>query len=66
MTGSQTMLSILDEAAAAIRGWAALQPIRSVHWDSEGQDWEPLQAHDLGGTVDGSTFRVATVPDDRV
>ena len=60
MTGSQTVLSILDEAAAAMGGWTALQSIRSVHLDSEGQDWEPLQAHDIGGTVDVSTFRVAT------
>jgi glyoxylase-like metal-dependent hydrolase (beta-lactamase superfamily II) len=28
--------------------------------DSEGQDWEPWQAHDIGGTVDVSTFRIAT------
>jgi glyoxylase-like metal-dependent hydrolase (beta-lactamase superfamily II) len=60
MTGTQTVLSILDEAAAAMGGLAALQSIRSVHLDSEGQDWEPLQAHDIGGTVDVSTFRVAT------
>jgi hypothetical protein len=60
MAGSQTVLSILDEAAAAIGGWAALQSIGCVHWDSEGQDWEPWQAYDIGGTVDVSTFRVAT------
>src|SRR4029077_9131396 len=59
MVGSQTVLSILDEAAAAIGGWTALQSIRCVHWDSEGQDWEPWQAHDVGGTVDVSTFRAA-------
>jgi hypothetical protein len=28
--------------------------------DSDGQDWEPWQAHDIGGTVDVSTFRIAT------
>jgi hypothetical protein len=28
--------------------------------DSEGQDWEPWQAHDIGGTVDVSTFRIVT------
>jgi len=60
MIGSQTAPSILDEAAAAIGGWTALQSIRCVHWDSEGQDWEPWQAHDIGGTVGASTFRVAT------
>ena len=60
MVGSQTMFSILDEAAAAIGGWTALQSIRYVHWDSDGQDWEPWQAHDIGGTVDVSTFRMAT------
>jgi hypothetical protein len=60
MVGSQTVLSILDEAAAAIGGWTALQSIRCVHLDSEGQDWEPWQAHDIGGTVDASTFRIAT------
>jgi len=60
MVGSQTVLSILDEAAAAIGGWTALQSIRCVHLDSEGQDWEPWQAHDIGGTVDVSTFRIAT------
>jgi hypothetical protein len=41
---------ILDEAAAAIGGWTALQPIKCVHLDSEGQDWEPWQAHDIGGS----------------
>jgi hypothetical protein len=60
MVGSQTVFSILDEAAAAIGGWTALQSIRCVHWDSDGQDWEPWQAHDIGGTVDVSTFRIAT------
>jgi hypothetical protein len=60
MVGTQTVLSILDEAAAAIGGWTALQSIRRVHLDSEGQDWEPWQAYDIGGTVDASTFRIAT------
>src|SRR5215813_8040587 len=60
MVGSQTVFSILDEAAAAIGGWTALQSIRYVHWDTDGQDWEPWQAHDIGGTVDVSTFRMAT------
>jgi hypothetical protein len=60
MVGSQTVFSILDEAAAAIGGWTALQSIRCVHLDSDGQDWEPWQAHDIGGTVDVSTFRIAT------
>jgi glyoxylase-like metal-dependent hydrolase (beta-lactamase superfamily II) len=60
MVGNQTVLSILDEAAAAIGGWTALQSIRSVHWDSEGQDWEPWQAYDIGGKLDVSTFRVST------
>jgi glyoxylase-like metal-dependent hydrolase (beta-lactamase superfamily II) len=60
MVGSQTTLSVLDEAAASIGGWTALQSIRSVNLDSEGQDWEPWQAYDVGGTVDVSTFRVAT------
>jgi len=57
---NQTAFSILDEAAAAIGGWPALQSIRCVHWDSEGQDWEPWQAYDVGGTVDVSTFRSTT------
>jgi hypothetical protein len=35
MVGSQTVFSILDEAAAAIGGWSAVQPIRCVHLDSE-------------------------------
>jgi glyoxylase-like metal-dependent hydrolase (beta-lactamase superfamily II) len=60
MVESQTAFSILDEAAAAIGGWTALQSIRRVHWESEGQDWEPWQARDIGGTVDISTFRIAT------
>jgi hypothetical protein len=60
MAGSQTVLSILDEAAAAMGGWTTLQSIRSAHLESEGQDWEPWQAHDIGGIVDVSTFRVAT------
>ena len=60
MVGSQTAFSILDEAAAAIGGWTALQSIKCVHLDSEGQDWEPWQAYDIGGTVDVSTFRIAT------
>ncbi len=51
MVGSQTVLSILDEAAAAIGGWTALQSIRCVHLDSEGQDWEPWQAHVLCAPV---------------
>jgi hypothetical protein len=38
MVGSQTALSILDEAAAAIGGWTALQSIKCVHLDSEGQN----------------------------
>src|SRR6266699_3821924 len=54
MLGSQTVLSILDEAAAAIGGWTALQSIRCVHLDSEGQDWELWQAHDIGRTVQAS------------
>jgi hypothetical protein len=45
MVGSQTAFSILDEAAAAIGGWTALQSIKCVHLDSEGQDWEPWQAY---------------------
>jgi glyoxylase-like metal-dependent hydrolase (beta-lactamase superfamily II) len=28
--------------------------------ESEGQDWEPWQAYELGGTVDVSNFRIAT------
>jgi len=60
MVGNQTVLSILDEAAAAIGGWTALQSIKRVHLESEGQDWEPWQAYEVGGTVDVSTFRIAT------
>src|SRR5579864_5704154 len=60
MLGSQAVLSILDEAAAALGGWTALQSIRCVHLESEGQDWEPWQAYDIGGTVDVSTFHTAT------
>jgi glyoxylase-like metal-dependent hydrolase (beta-lactamase superfamily II) len=60
MVEGQTAFSILDEAAAAIGGWTALQSIKCVHLESEGQDWEPWQAHDIGGTVDISTFRIAT------
>jgi len=60
MVGSQMALSILDEAAAAIGGWAALQSIRCVHLDSDGQDWEPWQAYDISRTVAVSTFRIAT------
>src|SRR6476660_5618450 len=60
MGGRQTVLSILDETAAAISSWTALQYIRCVHWDSDGQEWEPWQAHDIGGTVDVSTFRTVT------
>lgn len=51
MVGKQTVFSILDEAAAAIGGWTALEFIRCVHLESEGQDWEPWQAYELGGTV---------------
>jgi hypothetical protein len=51
MLGTQTVLSILDEAAAAIGGWTALQSIKRVHLESEGQDWEPWQAYEVGGTV---------------
>jgi glyoxylase-like metal-dependent hydrolase (beta-lactamase superfamily II) len=60
MVQSQTVSAILDEAAGAIGGWTALQSIRSVHLDSDGRDWEPWQAYDIGGTVDVSTFRIAT------
>jgi hypothetical protein len=60
MVGSQRVFSILDESAAAIGGWTALQSIKCVHLEPEGQDWEPWQAHDIGGTVDVSTFRVTT------
>jgi hypothetical protein len=60
MAGSQIAFSILDEAASAIGGWTALQSIKCVHLDSEGQDWEPWQAYDIGGTINISTFRVAT------
>jgi len=60
MVGNQKVLSILDEAAAAIGGWTALQSIKRVHLESEGQDWEPWQAYEVGGTVDVSTFRIAT------
>jgi len=60
MVESQTAFSILDEAAAAIGGWTALQSIKRVHLESEGQDWEPWQAYEVGGTVDVSTFRIAT------
>jgi hypothetical protein len=61
MVGSQTVLSVLDEAAAAIGGWTALRSIRCVHLDSEGQDWEPWQPHNIGGTVDVSTFPASEV-----
>ena len=60
MAKSQSASSVLDEAAAAIGGWTALQSIRRVHLESEGQDWEPWQAHDIGGTLDVSTFRMTT------
>ena len=60
MAGSQTALSILDEAAAAIGGWTAFPSLKRVNLESEGQDWEPWQAYDVGGTVDVSTFRIAT------
>ena len=60
MVRSQSASSILDEAAAAIGGWTALQSIKCVHLEGEGQDWEPWQAYDVGGTVDVSTFRIAT------
>jgi hypothetical protein len=60
MAGSQTVLSILDEAAAAIGGWPALRSIRYVHLESDGQDWEPWQAYDIGGTLDVSTFHMTT------
>jgi len=60
MAKSQTVSSILDEAASAIGGWTALQSIRRVHLESEGQDWEPWQAYDIGGTVDVSAFRNVT------
>ena len=60
MVGSQTVLSILDEAAAAIGSWTALHSIRCVHLESEGQDWEPWQAYGIGGTLDVSTFRIVT------
>jgi glyoxylase-like metal-dependent hydrolase (beta-lactamase superfamily II) len=56
----QTVLSILDEAAAAIGGWTALQSSRCVHWDSDGRDWEPWQAYDIGGNAEISNFRIAT------
>ena len=60
MVRSQSASSILDEAAAAIGGWTALQSIKCVHLEADGQDWEPWQAYDVGGTVDVSTFRIAT------
>jgi glyoxylase-like metal-dependent hydrolase (beta-lactamase superfamily II) len=60
MVGSQTAFSILDEAAAALGGWTAIQSIKRVHLESEGQDWEPWQAYDIDGTVDVSTFRSVT------
>ena len=60
MVESRTVLSILDEAAAAIGGWTALQSIRCVHLESDGQDWEPWQAYDIGRTLDVSTFYIAT------
>src|SRR5579864_9663420 len=60
MSDSQTAFSVLDEAAAALGGWSALQSIGRVHLESEGQDWEPWQAYDIGGTVDVSTFRNVT------
>jgi hypothetical protein len=60
MAGSQIAFSILDEAASAIGGWTALQSIKYVHLEAEGQDWEPWQAYEIGGTVDVSTFHIAT------
>jgi glyoxylase-like metal-dependent hydrolase (beta-lactamase superfamily II) len=60
MVESQAVFSVLDKTAAALGGWTALQSIKRVHLDSEGQDWEPWQAYDIGGTVDVSTFRIAT------
>ena len=36
----QTVLSILDEAAAAIGGWTALQSIRCVHLLASSQHLE--------------------------
>jgi hypothetical protein len=41
MAVNQTAFSILDEAAAAIGGWTALQSIKCVHLEAEGQYWEP-------------------------
>jgi hypothetical protein len=60
MAVNQTAFSILDEAGAAIGGWTALQSIKCVHLEAEGQDWEPWQAYDIGGTLDISTFRITT------
>jgi hypothetical protein len=60
MVESQAVFSVLNKTAAALGGWTALQSIKRVHLDSEGQDWEPWQAYDIGGTVDVSTFRIAT------
>jgi hypothetical protein len=60
MAVNQIAFSILDEAGAAIGGWTALQSIKCVHLEAEGQDWEPWQAYDIGGTLDISTFRITT------
>jgi hypothetical protein len=43
MARNQIVSSILDKATAAIGGWTALQSIKCVHLDSEGQDCEPWQ-----------------------
>jgi len=56
MVGSQTVFSILDEAAAAIGDWTALQSIMPVHLDFDGQDWEPWQAHDKRHLSPNSTL----------
>src|ERR1700756_2290031 len=46
MGGNKRVFFTLDKAAAAIGGWTALQSIKRVHLESEGQDWEPWQAYE--------------------
>ena len=47
--GPEAGRAMIDEAAMAMGGWAALDSIKSQEIISEGGDWEPLQAIEPGG-----------------
>src|SRR5262245_7428573 len=63
-TGSEAGRDLVNEAAAAMGGWAALDAIKSQEIIADGADWEPLQAVALDAdSRQVNNFKQTTVVD---